>query len=279
MTIAAVDVTPCIQRQEDPSWRFALATVPSVEGWLITIRDEDGTTGHGYAQSLPHIGSTYHGVKGALDVLTSTIVGREPTDVAGIMWHLDRALDGNVHAKAGIDCALHDLVARKCGVPLHVLFGGKVRDAVDQIRIVPIKTPEEMADNSLGLVERGYSYLKIKVHGDVAEDVARVREIRRRVGDHVHLTIDANQAYTPKSAIAALRRGKLVFSDRERRPLFDDGPRPIAVALKHSHCTTYGTDKDGLHKYHDTARALLWRAFAKPVTIEGWLDSLQARAS
>jgi transcriptional regulator with XRE-family HTH domain len=61
--------------------------------------------------------------------------------------------------------------------------------------------------------------------------------------------------------------------------LFESGPRPIAVALKHSHCTTYGTDKSLLNKYHDTARELLERAFAQPITIEVWLDSLQARAS
>ncbi|MFB9690320.1 Scr1 family TA system antitoxin-like transcriptional regulator [Amycolatopsis plumensis] len=61
--------------------------------------------------------------------------------------------------------------------------------------------------------------------------------------------------------------------------LFEDGPGPIAVALRHSHCTTYGTDKSVLSKYHDNANALLERAFAPSATIEAWLDSLQARAS
>jgi transcriptional regulator with XRE-family HTH domain len=61
--------------------------------------------------------------------------------------------------------------------------------------------------------------------------------------------------------------------------LFEDSPGPIAVALRHSHCTTYGTDKSVLSRYHDTAKALLERAFAQLVTIEAWLDSLQARAS
>jgi transcriptional regulator with XRE-family HTH domain len=61
--------------------------------------------------------------------------------------------------------------------------------------------------------------------------------------------------------------------------LFEDGPEPFAVALRHSHCTTYGTDKSMVSRYHDTAKALLGRAFTQPVTIESWLDSLQARAS
>jgi len=91
-------------------------------------------------------------------------------------------------------------------VPLNILFGGPVRDAVPMLRIVAIKAPEEMAAEAKKLVDRGYKYLKIKVHGDVEEDVARVRAIRRQVGEDVHLTIDANQSYSPKDAITALNR-------------------------------------------------------------------------
>ena len=74
------------------------------------------------------------------------------------------------------------------------------------LRILAIKTPPEMAAAARKLVDRGYRYLKIKVHGHVAEDVARVAAIRREVGDDVHLTIDANQSYSPKDAVAALNR-------------------------------------------------------------------------
>jgi L-alanine-DL-glutamate epimerase-like enolase superfamily enzyme len=37
-------------------------------------------------------------------------------------------------------------------------------------------------------------------------DVARVKAIRERVGDDAHLTIDANQSYSVKDAIAAINR-------------------------------------------------------------------------
>jgi L-alanine-DL-glutamate epimerase-like enolase superfamily enzyme len=62
------------------------------------------------------------------------------------------------------------------------------------LRIVAIKTPAEMAANAEKLLAQGYRYFKIKVHGDVAEDVARVKAIRERVGADAHLTIDANQS-------------------------------------------------------------------------------------
>ena len=83
---------------------------------------------------------------------------------------------------------------------------GKVRDTLPILRILAIKTPAEMAAAAQKLVDKGYRYLKIKVHGDVEEDVARVAAIRKQVGDDVHLTIDANQSYTTKDAITALNR-------------------------------------------------------------------------
>ncbi len=74
------------------------------------------------------------------------------------------------------------------------------------LRIVAIKSPADMADDAGKLLEQGYRYFKIKVHGDVDEDVARVKAIRERVGPDAHLTIDANQSYSPKDAITAINR-------------------------------------------------------------------------
>jgi L-Ala-D/L-Glu epimerase len=63
-----------------------------------------------------------------------------------------------------------------------------------------------MAQGAQRLVDDGYRYLKIKVQGNIAQDVERVRSIRKQVGPDIHLTIDANQSYSPKSAIQAIRR-------------------------------------------------------------------------
>jgi L-alanine-DL-glutamate epimerase-like enolase superfamily enzyme len=74
------------------------------------------------------------------------------------------------------------------------------------LRILGIKTPDEMAEQAQKLVDAGYAYLKIKLEGAGREDVARVRAIRAKVGDDVHLTVDANQSYSVKEAIFALTR-------------------------------------------------------------------------
>jgi L-alanine-DL-glutamate epimerase-like enolase superfamily enzyme len=49
-------------------------------------------------------------------------------------------LIGNRSAKAAIDMAPHDLVARRAGPPLPALMGGRCRDRIPQSRISPAPT-------------------------------------------------------------------------------------------------------------------------------------------
>ncbi len=206
MKITALTIDPCIMRKQDPTWAFALAASPITEGWIVSIHTDGGMTGYGYASATAHMGASMEGLKGTLERLEPTLVDRDPAHMAAIRVALDRALSGNNQAKAGIDNALFDLNARMLDVPMNRLFGGVVRREFPVLRILAIKKPDEMAEQAQILVDQGYRYLKIKVHGEVAEDVARVAAIRKQVGDDIHLTIDANQSYSAKDAIAALNR-------------------------------------------------------------------------
>src|SRR5215467_8744762 len=206
MIIREFDITSCTMRKEDPTWRFALAASPVTDGQILRLATDDGHEGFGYASATPHMGSTKETLAAELELFRPLVVGKDPHNIEAILIELDRSMRGAPQAKAAIDCALHDLNARALGVPLNVLFGGPVRDSVPILRILAIKTPAEMAAAAQKLVDKGYRYLKIKVHGHVEEDVARVAAIRKQVGDDVHLTIDANQSYTPKDAVAALNR-------------------------------------------------------------------------
>ena len=97
---------------------------------------------------------------------------------------------------------------------------------------MPIKTPQEMAANAQKLVDKGIRYLKIKVHGDVDEDVARVRAIRKQVGDDIHLTIDANQSYETKDAITALNRMADYRIDLAEQPVHAEDYEGLALITR-----------------------------------------------
>jgi L-alanine-DL-glutamate epimerase-like enolase superfamily enzyme len=204
--IKSVDLEPVTLRKEDPNWRFALGASPITDGLIVRLVTDDGKMGEGFAASAAHMGAIPGMLKAALELFRPILIGKDPTRIESILGELDRAIRGASQAKAGIDCALYDLQARALGVPLCQLFGGQVRGSVPILRILAIKAPTEMAIQAQKLIDKGYRYLKIKVHGEVEEDVARVAAIRRQVGEQVHLTIDANQSYTPKAAVSALSR-------------------------------------------------------------------------
>ncbi len=205
MRIDGFDIMPVEMPLHDKDWAFALATVSSARGYAVRL-SSDGAHGYGYAPAIPHMGSTFEGLPVELARFAAVTKGFDPRDIEGLLQRLDRSLHGASQAKAAIECAAHDLVARALGAPLWALLGGKLRDRVHVIRILALKPPDEMATKAAELFSEGYRYFKIKVHGDIDEDVARVRAIRERLGDNCHLTIDANQSYTPKAAILAIER-------------------------------------------------------------------------
>jgi L-Ala-D/L-Glu epimerase len=204
MKIVEARVEESILPKKDKDWKFALAANPATEGWIVSIHTDDGTVGYGYASTMNHYGAPHEAVKGACDRLCKRLIGRDSREIASILDDLDQYMHGNNQAKSGIDCALHDLMARKLGVPICDLFGGPAVREFATLRILPIKSPADMAKNARMLADKGVRHFKIKVHGDVEEDVARVAAIRAEVGPDAHLTIDANQSYSPKDAIRAL---------------------------------------------------------------------------
>lgn len=205
-TITSATLLPCGQALSDPSWKFARATVPRLDGWVVRLEDDNGLVGLGYGHAIPAITDVGGGVQAALDFLLPALVGRAPADLAQIMLDIDSRLAFANSARAAIDMALHDLLARQLGVALHVLLGGALRTSVQQARIVPIKAPAQMAVHAATLAEQGYRQLKLKLAGDVALDVTRVAEVRAAVGPDVILTLDPNQSYRAKEMMAAFAR-------------------------------------------------------------------------
>ena len=147
MKITHASVKPCIQGLADPQWKFARAQVPRLEGAVLQLQDEDGHTGLGYVHAIPAISTHGAGAIAALEFLAPRLVGRRADDIAAVMEEVDATLAFNPTVKAGIDMALHDLLARRLGVPVHVLLGG---------RIVHTGGP----GLALELEERGYDWIR-----------------------------------------------------------------------------------------------------------------------
>ncbi|WP_439597565.1 mandelate racemase/muconate lactonizing enzyme family protein [Falsiroseomonas sp.] len=206
MPIVTAELRPCTQRQADAGWKFARATVPELQGWVLVLTDEDGVVGLGYAHAIPAITTHGAGAEAALHFLRPLLIGRDPAEAGAILDLMEATLVGNRSVKAAIDMALHDLLARRAGLPLSALMGGSFRDRIPQSRILPIKTPAEMAASAAALVGKGYRTLKLKLAGEGALDAQRVAEVRAAVGTTVTLTLDPNQSYSAKGFLTAWRQ-------------------------------------------------------------------------
>jgi len=139
-------------------------------------------------------------------VLGPAVVGWDPFDLEAVIRRLDSLVKTGTRAKAGIDLALHDLLGKAQGIPANRLFGGVVNPRIRVIRLMGMFPPKEMAERSRELVQRGYTALKLKAGTTLKEDVERVQRVREAVGPDVILTVDFNQACSPKEAIQCIRK-------------------------------------------------------------------------
>ncbi len=156
--------------------------------------EEDGLTGRGEAAPTSYYGQDAATVSEALQ--NAEIL--DPWDIEGTL-----ARNGPLPPTAlcALDNALHDLAARRLGVPVHRLLG--------------LGRPEPVSAYTLGIADRettvadaerlrGYPILKVKVGG--WEDVKTLRAVGE--SSEAELWVDANEAFSPDEArevVAELR--------------------------------------------------------------------------
>lgn len=127
------------------------------------------------------------------------------------------ALPHATSAKAAVDVALHDAVARLLGVSVGELLTsrpeyagttqggvaaglGALLTPIQADMTVSLEDPATMAKHAREAREDGYRILKIKLGNDPAQDRARLAAVLAAVPD-ARLRLDANQGWTPREAI------------------------------------------------------------------------------
>lgn len=170
-------------------------------GLLVKVVTNDAIEGYGYSDLFPRTGETPQTANHVIDaVLKAKVIGRELEDLARIRADVDHALTGNPRAKAAVDGALYDALARSVHIPLNLLFGGRYRSVIRVIKMISVGQPEIMASEAKQMADEGVA-LKLKMSGKINLDLARVAKVRRAVGDDVFIKVDANEAYDAKTAI------------------------------------------------------------------------------
>ncbi|RDW61478.1 mandelate racemase lactonizing protein-like protein [Coleophoma crateriformis] len=131
--------------------------------WLfVKITDEEGKVGWGEASLEGHT----QAVEGCLDAYAERYTGMEADDIEHIWqmsWRLGFYRGGPVFmsALAGIDIALWDLKARRLGVPIYQLLGGKVRDKIKVYAWIGGDRPNDVAGQAEARKSQGFTAVKM----------------------------------------------------------------------------------------------------------------------
>jgi O-succinylbenzoate synthase len=169
--------------------------VEATEDHIIVRVDGDGLTGWGECaveefplyspETVQTAWSVLH------DCLIPAVLGRriERVDEAVALWSKFR---GHRMAKAGLEQALWDALAKAQGLPLSKMLGGR-RDRVPVGVSVGLQaSPEDLVRKVAAHLDEGYRRIKIKIAP--GRDLELVRAVRREFPG-ILFQVDANSAY------------------------------------------------------------------------------------
>jgi muconate cycloisomerase len=236
---------------------MAAETVTRADNVLVRVESETGLIGWGEAASAPTMtGETVSSMMAAVSHMGPGLLGRAADDFAGASAAMDALMYGNTGAKAAIEIALHDLVARAGGQPLYALFGAKARSRMAVLAV--IGSTDEAADlrEAKERFAAGYRAFKIKVGIAAPEaDGARTRAVCRMLkasGEGCLVSADANQGFTVEEAVrftAAVGDAGLDFFEQPVRAHDLAGMARVAAASR----VPIGAD-EGIHSLDDIER-------------------------
>ena len=106
-----------------------------------------------------------------------------------------------------IDCALHDIIARRAGVSVAASLGARAKPvAWPTNQTLFLSSEETFVTQAQGYVDRGFRDLKVRVAaGHFSEDLHRIAALRMKFGDQVKIAADANGRWSESEALDNLR--------------------------------------------------------------------------
>jgi muconate cycloisomerase len=187
--------------------KMAGETVSRADNVLVRIETDDGAVGWGEAASAPTMtGETVASMMAAIALLAPGLLQREASDFAGASATMDVQMYGNTGAKAAIEIALHDLVGRATGQPLHALLGGKRRERLPLLAVIGTGDAAGDVREAQAYRSAGYAIFKVKVGVDAPEaDAARTRAVCESLGDGCLISADANQGFGADAGVRYVR--------------------------------------------------------------------------
>jgi D-galactarolactone cycloisomerase len=247
MDPSSSQATPLAVRELDP---IALETplaapvltpfgeIRTVVALLVRARDDDGVEGWGEIWcNFPRFGYR-HRAELVREVLAPLLVGKRFASLGAAWAQMNTASNalrlqsgeyGPVAAViAGIDIALHDIAARKAGMPLWRMLGGASGR-------VPVYASLGRADDWRATVEsahaRGFRAFKLRSVGGIDNHLRVLRPARELLGDGCELMLDVNGSWNAEDAIATIGQLRDMRLGWIEEPIPVDAPATLWARL------------------------------------------------
>jgi L-alanine-DL-glutamate epimerase-like enolase superfamily enzyme len=204
------------------------------------VRTKDGHEGIGFGYSKRAGGP---GMYAHAREIAPNLIGEDPSDIGRLFTKLlwagaSMGRSGmTVQAIAPFDIALWDLKAKRANLSLAKLIGAH-RESVQCYNTSGgfLSTPLDQVLRNIDATRKlGIGGIKIKVgHPDAAEDMARVKAVRKHLGDAFPLMVDANQQWDRPSAqrmCRALEEFNLVWIEEPLDAYDHEGHAALAATF------------------------------------------------
>ena len=240
LTLKSLKARPVVLKLERP----VVARIATITEWpliLIDLETEQGIVGRTYLE--PYTPKTMRYLVPALHDLGAMLKGRPVApldlyDAARKSLHFVGYEGMSMIAVSGLDMAAWDAAAKAADVPLCVLLGGSVGPVkAYNSNGLWLQAPADVAAEAVELRdEGGFEGLKLRLGRErIAEDLATIEQVRKAVGDDIHLMVDFNQGLDLAEALERCRMiDDLGLAWIEEPIVYDnlDGCAKLAADLK-----------------------------------------------
>lgn len=182
-------------------------SVSVFDSTVVRVETDAGLVGHGEVcplgpAYLPAYGA---GVRAGLGEVAPALLGQDPTGLGVINRLMDHALKGHPYVKSPVDMACWDILGQATGQPVCALLGGRFGADVILYRAISQDTPQGMAERVVAYRKQGYRRFQLKVGGEPAEDIERIRAVAAELERGDVLVADANTGWLSHEALRVAR--------------------------------------------------------------------------
>ena len=182
-------------------------TVSVFDSTLVRIDTDSGTTGYGEVCPLgpAYLPAYAEGARTGIAEIGPSLLGLDPTQPGILNERMDAALKGHPYVKSPIDVACWDILGQVAGMPVCELLGGRYGDDFILYRAISQEPATRMVDLVATHRAEGYRRFQLKVGGDPAEDIERIRAVAAIAGPEDRLIADANTGWLMHDAMRVVQ--------------------------------------------------------------------------